>query len=132
MVLMAPHFFNEDICVQSIARAKAAYEDGQLKPGLEKYHGANTDVAFYGWNGAWLDPGFLDWNIEEFLPAITAPSLILQGADDEYGTLKQIEAAQQKCGRAPVTRVFKNCGHSPQRDQPELVLSAVSSFVAEL
>lgn len=131
LVLMSPHFFNEDICVTAIKRAKKAYEEGGLKPGLEKYHNTNTDCAFYGWNGTWLDPGFLEWNIEEFLPGIQVPTMIIQGVDDEYGTLAQVESARDKCGGVTNIMVLQDCGHSPHRDQLELVLASVSSFLAD-
>ena len=132
LALMAPHFFNEEICVEAISRAKGAYENGRLKDALRKYHGDNTDVAFYGWNGAWLDPGFMDWNLEEFLPSIRAPMLVIQGADDEYGSLKQVESARGNSGGPCTVKMVESCGHSPHRDQSEIVLAALSKFSAGL
>ncbi len=132
LVLMAPHFFNEEMNVEAITRATKAYEAGKLKAGLQKYHGPNTDCAFYGWSGAWLDPEFMAWNLEEFLPAITVPMLLIQGRDDEYGSLDHVRAAEAQSGGPVETMVLEACGHSPQRDQAELVLAKVSSFAAAL
>src|SRR5271165_5718945 len=88
LVLMAPHVFTEEPGLASIAETKRAYETGDLKPKLARYH-AHVDAAFLGWNGAWLDPGFEAWNIEGFVERWRAPALVIQGAGDQYGTLKQ-------------------------------------------
>jgi pimeloyl-ACP methyl ester carboxylesterase len=132
LALMAPHVFVEDVTLRSIEKAAASYESGDLRRALERHHGANVDVAFRGWNRAWLDPGFRSWNIEEFLPGIRVPVLLLQGQDDEYGTLRQLDAIEAGCA-APVRRVvLPDCGHAPHRDQPERTLAAMTRFVEEL
>ncbi|MCW5731309.1 MAG: alpha/beta hydrolase [Alphaproteobacteria bacterium] len=132
-VLMAPHVFNEDISVRSITAAKAAYEGGDLRSRLERWHGANVDCAFYGWNGAWLDPGFRDWNIEAYLPAIDVPLLVIQGRDDEYGTLAQVEAIRAGATRAGTERlILDHCGHSPHRDRPEETLASIAHFLGRI
>ena len=92
LALIAPHFIVEDISVKSIAEIKTTYETTDLRAKLARWH-KDVDNAFYGWNGAWLDPQFRKWNITEFLAYIRVPVLIVQGADDQYGTVKQIEAA---------------------------------------
>jgi pimeloyl-ACP methyl ester carboxylesterase len=79
LVLMAPHFFTEDMGIASIAEARTAFETTNLRERLQKYHGDNVDCAFWGWNRAWLDPEFRNWDLREFLPRITVPVLILQG-----------------------------------------------------
>ncbi|NNE22148.1 MAG: alpha/beta hydrolase [Rhizobiales bacterium] len=132
LVLMAPHFFVEDISLKSIIAARKLYDQGDLRRGLEKYHGLNTDEAFNGWNGAWLNPEFREWNITSCLAAIKAPVLGLQGADDEYGTSAQLEAMKQHCTAAVETHMLARCGHSPHRDQPEMSLKVIAKFVAQL
>jgi pimeloyl-ACP methyl ester carboxylesterase len=130
LVLEAPHVFVEDVSVKSIAAAADAYRDGDLRERLARRHGENVDGAFWGWNRAWLDPGFRSWNIEEFLPRVRVPSLVIQGADDPYGTLAQVDAIERKSG-GPVERlVLSPCGHAPHRDQPDATLEAVARFVA--
>ena len=91
-MLIAPHFFTEDVGIASIAEARKAYETGDLRARLARWH-ADVDNAFKGWNGAWLDPEFRKWDITEFLAYIRVPMLIVQGEDDQYGTVKQIEVA---------------------------------------
>jgi pimeloyl-ACP methyl ester carboxylesterase len=131
LLLEAPHVFCEEITVRSIAKAGDDYLHGDLKARLARYHGANVECAFRGWNRAWLDPGFLDWNIEGYLPAVTVPALVVQGADDPYGTLRQVDAIERKSG-GPVRRlVLDRCGHSPHRDRRESTLEAMASFVRE-
>lgn len=132
LVLIAPHFFVEGISVNSIAAAKEAYDKGDLKPRLAKYHGGNVDNAFRGWNEAWLDPKFRDWNIEEYIATIRVPMLVIQGAQDEYGTLAQLAAAERE-SYCPVEKaVLQNCGHAPHVAQPEATQKAIGDFVHRL
>src|SRR5882757_884826 len=90
LALIAPHFIVEDISVASIAEIRTAYETTNLKEKLARWH-SDVDNAFHGWNGAWLDPEFRDWDISDYLAYIRVPVAILQGADDQYGTMRQIE-----------------------------------------
>lgn len=128
IVVIAPHVFVEDISVASIAKAKVAYETTNLREKLAKYHD-DVDGAFWGWNGAWLDPAFRTWNIEEYLPRITCPILVVQGANDEYGTLAQVEAIQDKAGGIVDTEIVPDAGHSPFRDDPDRVHARIAAFV---
>jgi len=132
LVLEAPHVFVEDVSVQSIAAAAEAYRATDLRARLSRQHGDNVDGAFRGWNGAWLDPGFRAWNIEEYLPRVKVPSLVIQGEDDPYGTLAQVDAIETRSG-GPVSRlVLPSCGHAPHKDQPEATIEAVARFVRSL
>ncbi|HXH03670.1 MAG TPA: alpha/beta hydrolase [Candidatus Competibacteraceae bacterium] len=131
LALMAPHVFNEELCVGSIRLAKEAYEQGRLRQQLARYHGDNVDCAFWGWNRAWLDPGFWHWNIEEYLPGIAVPVLLIQGENDEYGTLRQVEAIRDRVSGPVEILMLPNCGHSPHRDQPEATLEAITRFVGQ-
>nr|MDQ3805993.1 alpha/beta hydrolase [Acidobacteriota bacterium] len=129
LVLEAPHVFVEDISVESIARAGENFARGTLRRALERHHGANVECAFWGWNRVWLDPDFRSWNIEGYLPNVRVPVLVIQGDDDEYGTLQQVESIRRGC-RAPVrTLILPDCGHSPHRESPQLTLEAVASFL---
>jgi pimeloyl-ACP methyl ester carboxylesterase len=132
LVLLAPHVFVEDISVASIAKAKIAYEEGDLRARLARHHGENVDGAFRGWNDAWLDPRFRAWNIEEYLPRIRVPTLVVQGEADEYGTLAQVDAIEARSSGRVVRCVLAGAGHSPQRDRPEETLAAIAQFFAEL
>lgn len=129
LVLMAAHVFNEPICVAAIEAAKHAYRHGELRDKLCKYHGDNVDIAFWGWNQAWLDPKFLHWNLESYLPAVNVPALVLQGRGDEYGTAAQVEAIAGQIGGPVEVCWLDDCGHSPHRDQPQLTTEAIVKFV---
>jgi pimeloyl-ACP methyl ester carboxylesterase len=131
LVLIAPHFFTEDPGIASIVEAKKAYETGDLRARLSQWH-ADVDNAFKGWNGAWLDPDFRKWDITEFLAYVRVPLLIVQGADDQYGTVKQIEVAQEECYCPVEVALLPNARHSPQREAPEPTLKAISEFVLRL
>lgn len=129
LVLEAPHVFCEELSVRSIAAAAERFRRGGLRRALERHHGTNVEAAFWGWNRAWLDPAFRDWTIEEFLPGVEVPTLVIQGQDDEYGTLRQLDAIGAGC-RGPVERlVLADCGHSPHRDQPGRTLAASAEFI---
>ncbi len=112
---MAPHVVVEDMTVAEIAKAKVAYETTDLRAKLARWH-ADPDNAFYGWNGAWLDPDFPRWDITACLPAITASVQIIQGLDDQYGTLEQVRLIEQGC-KGPVEPVLlPGVRHSPHRE----------------
>ena len=129
LVLLAPHVFVEEMGLRSIAAATEAFTGGDLRRRLERHHGANVDCAFWGWNRVWLDPAFRSWNIEEFLPRIQSPVLLIQGEDDRYGTLRQLEAIANGCA-GPVERlVLPGCAHSPHREQPERTFEAAVAFL---
>jgi len=128
LVLIAPHFFTEDPGIASIAEAKQGYETGDLREKLARWH-ADVDNAFRGWNGAWLDPDFRKWDITGELAYIRVPVLIVQGADDQYGTVRQIEAAQEECYCPVEVTLLPGVRHSPQREAPEATLKAIAEFV---
>ena len=117
IAMIAPHFIVEDISVASIAKIKTAYEALGLKAKLARWH-RDVDNAFYGWNGAWLDPAFRNWDISEYLAYIRVPIAILQGVDDEYGTMRQIEIAQEECYCPVDVTVIPGAGHAPHREAP--------------
>ncbi len=126
-IVLAPHIVVEDLSVASIARARTAYLETDLRARLAKYHD-DPDSAFWGWNDIWLHPPFRDWSIESEIGAIACPLLALQGLDDEYGTLEQIRGIAR---RLPQTELLElpGCGHSPQRDQPARVIAAATGFI---
>lgn len=131
VVAEAPHVFVEDISVRSIAQAKAAFEAAYLRERLARYH-TDVDKTFYGWNDIWLSPAFRAWNIEESVRKIRVPLLLIQGADDEYGTAAQLDAIREGAKDSRVdTLCLADCGHSPHRDRPDLVLPAIAAFVKD-
>ena len=128
LVAMAPHVFVEDISIQGIAAAKRAFETTDLPQKLARHH-RDPVKTFYGWNDVWLAPAFRGWNIEGFLPAIKCPLLAIQGQDDEYGSMAQVDAiARQVSGPVEVLKL-EHCAHSPHQDQPEIVAKAIVEFV---
>jgi pimeloyl-ACP methyl ester carboxylesterase len=132
VVAMAPHVFVEDVTIASIARARDAYRSTDLRARLLRHHGDNVDCAFLGWSGAWLDPAFRSWNIEAEIEKVACPMLLVQGEDDEYGTLAQLTSIARHA-RVPVTTcILARCGHSPQRDRPEATLEAIGAFTGAL
>lgn len=131
LVLIAPHFFTEDSGIRSIAEARKAYDSGDLRAKLARWH-ADVDNAFRGWNGAWLDPDFRNWNITEFLAYIRVPVLIVQGEDDQYGTVTQIEMAKRECYCPVEVALLPGARHSPQREAPQPTLKAITEFVARV
>lgn len=132
IVTIAAHVFCETVCVEGIAKTEAEYEAGPLKEALARYHNGNVDCAFHGWAGAWQDPEFRNWNIENILPGITVPGLIIQGRQDEYGTLEQVDRIVAGIGPLAVQRIIENCGHSPHREQADELVQSVATFVQQL
>jgi len=131
VAVMAPHVFIEDICVDSIQKATNQFQTSDLAERLGKYH-RNARKTFHLWADAWLDPEFKKWNIEEYLPRIKCPVLAIQGEDDEYGTMAQLDAIAAQVGGPCELLKLPGCGHSPHKDQPEKVLKALEGFVRAL
>ena len=131
LILIAPHFFTEPIGLAEIARAKQAFETGDLKQRLSRHH-TDEDGAFLGWADAWLDPGFADWNVADSIDYLRIPALVVQGREDQYGTLAQVSEIETR-SYAPVdTLILDDCRHAPHQDRPGDVLNAVGEFVARL
>ena len=130
LVLMAPHFFTEDMGIEAIREAREAYMTGDLRRKLARWHD-NVDAAFHTWNDVWLSPAFRDWDITEELAYIRVPILIVQGQDDRYGTLRHVQVAQREC-YCPVEAALLPVGHSPHREAPEATLRVISEFVNRL
>ena len=128
VALMAPHVFTEEVGLASIAEAQRAYEQGDLKRKLARWH-ENVDCAFYGWNGAWLDPGFRRWNLEEFLAPIRIPLQVIQGKADQYGTMEQVHAIARGAAGPVETTIIPDIGHSPYREAPDATLAAMTTFL---
>lgn len=132
LVLEAPHVFVEDVSVASIAAIGEAYRDTDLRARLARHHGGNVDCAFHGWNGVWLDPEFRAWNIEDCLPRVAVPVLVVQGEADEYGTVAQVEAIRRQAAGPVETVILPGVGHSPHRDAPDATLEAMARFVGRV
>ena len=131
LVLEAPHVFVESICLESITRIARAYETTRLRERLARYHLGNTDSMFQTWTDVWLRPEFRQWNIEEYLPAIESPVLVVQGEDDKLGTVRQVDAVVAQVSGPAKSLVLARCGHSPHSDQPDEVLEAAGRFVRQ-
>jgi pimeloyl-ACP methyl ester carboxylesterase len=131
LALMAPHFFTEDMGIAEIARAKAAFEAGPLRAKLARLH-ADPDNAFYTWCGPWLDPEFRKWDLTDALAHIRVPILIVQGENDQYGTVRQVEVAQQECYCPVEVALLPDTRHAPHREAPEATLRAIADFANRL
>lgn len=127
VVVMAPHEFIEPETLAGIRAAREIWQTTDWPQKLARYH-QNAPQVFADWNDCWLSPPFADWNIEAYLPAIRCPLLAIQGENDEYATMRQIEVIAEKVPGAELLKL-PNCGHSPQRDQPAAVLAAIQFFI---
>jgi pimeloyl-ACP methyl ester carboxylesterase len=131
LVLIAPHFFVEDVTIASIEAARKAYEQGDLRTRLGRHHD-DVDAAFRGWAGAWLDPGFRSWDITDHLAYIRAPILLLQGDADPYGTPAQLRAAEDNTYCPLQCVLFAGLGHAPHQEDPAATIAAIREFVEHL
>jgi pimeloyl-ACP methyl ester carboxylesterase len=130
VVAMAPHVFIEPLCLRSIDKAAEAFETTEFGVKLARYH-RDARKTFYGWADVWLDPGFRGWDIRgKYLPGIRCPVLAIQGFDDRYGTMAQLDELA-KATKAELHKL-EQCGHSPFRDQPEKTLAAVADFIRRI
>jgi pimeloyl-ACP methyl ester carboxylesterase len=128
VVMIAAHFFVEDLNIASIADIKAAYEQGELRQRLARYH-RDVDVAFRGWNDAWLDPRFRAFDITEQVARIQVPVLALQGADDPYGSAEQLRVLERMATCPVETRLIAGARHAPHLEARDATLAAIVGFV---
>ena len=127
-IVMAPHLWVEDISLRSIEAAKAAFEHGELRSKLARFHD-DVDGAFWQWNDVWLSDAFRSFDIRNECQRITSPVLAMQGVDDIYGSLRHIEELHTQ---GTVRReVLQHCGHSPYKDQPQLSLELITDFLKD-
>ena len=127
IVSIAAHVMFEDFNRQGIARARQRFVDGPLREVLRRQHGDHTDDTMFGWADAWLRAG--EWDMRASLHAITCPVLVIQGRDDEFGTIEQVDAIAQGVGGPVETLVLDHCGHAPHREKRKEVLAAVTRFI---
>jgi len=131
LILMAPHFFAENVALAAIAEAHVIYETGDMAKRMAKYH-RNPDHTFYGWNDSWLQPDFKNWNVADVIDYLRIPVLAIQGNNDEYGTYAQIAELEQR-SYAPVEVVMLDtCHHAPHLDQPDKTAAAIADFLTRL
>ena len=131
VVLIAPHFFAEQISIDAITRAGDEYRDGTLKQKLARYHN-DVNAAFYGWHDAWLSEEFKHWNVTEVIDYFRVPVLGIQGVDDQYGTLAQLQEIRSRCYSPFDELLLTNCGHSPHIEQPQQTLESITGFCQRL
>lgn len=133
LVVMAPHCFVEDVSIRSIEAARVAFETTDLPARLARYH-RDPRRTFFGWNDIWLHPEFRCWNIEDCLAHVRCPILAIQGMDDEYGTMEQIDVIAARATASPGVELLRlaDCRHSPHRDQTLAVIEAISRFADRL
>jgi pimeloyl-ACP methyl ester carboxylesterase len=128
LMLIAPHFFTEPAGLVEIANTKTLYESTDLRARLARHH-ADVDAAFRGWNDAWLDPKFAtDFDLTDALAYIRVPILVIQGADDRYGTLAQVRVVEDECYCPVDTLILPGCGHAPHREKPQETLASAAAF----
>lgn len=130
LVLLAPHVFVESLTVAAIRETRESYLHGGLRERMTKHHD-DDDAAFWGWCDMWLDPEFLAWNLEADAALVDAPTLLIQGEEDPYGTLEQLDRIEAQL-RGPATRLLVGGGHSPHLDATDEVVGAVAGFAAGL
>ena len=130
LALMAPHVVVEDVTVEAIRGTRREFEEGELRARMARHHD-DPDAAFRGWCDVWLDPAFRAWSLEADAEAVSAPTLLIQGADDPYGSLDQLDRIEARV-RGPVARLVVPGGHSPHLEQPDAVVAAIAEFAAGL
>lgn len=132
VITEAAHIFVEDLTIDGIRKAVEAFTTANLKDKLARYHQENTETVFHRWADRWLSPKFYNWNIEEYLPRITCPLLVIQGENDEYGTAAQVERIVSQVSGPVKSLRIPNCGHAPHFQAQETVLAEITAFINTL
>lgn len=132
VITEAAHVFFEDKTFPAQLKARESYEKGTLRQKLEKYHGSNTECAFLGWNNTWMSLEFADWDLREYLSNIKVPMLVIQGEDDEYGTVAQVSAIKERMISDLEVLMIPECGHSPHQEQEKITFQAMVGFIKKM
>ena len=128
LVLMAPHFIVEDVTAAAIVEVRQAFDTTELRARLARYHD-DIDATVHGWTDVWLKGDFRSWDLTEDLAHIRVPVLIIQGGDDHFGTIRQVEIAQEECYCPVETLMLPGVRHVPYREDAEKTLAAIVDFV---
>jgi pimeloyl-ACP methyl ester carboxylesterase len=129
--LIAPHVVVEEESIAAITAVRQEFASTDLRDRMAKYH-RDPVATFWGWNDAWLSPAFRDWNLGEFLPGISSPTLLVQGEDDQFGTLAQLDSIERQVSGPTRRLVLSESGHSPHLVQPDIVTEAVIDFLTTI
>jgi pimeloyl-ACP methyl ester carboxylesterase len=132
VITEAAHVFVEDVTINGILQAVELYETTDLRNRLRQFHKDNTDQVFRAWADTWLAPWFRTWNIEEFLPHITCPLLVIQGEEDKYGTKAQMESIIKQVNGPVEGLMIPNCGHVPHHQARERILDEIIRFIRSI
>lgn len=132
LITEAAHVFVEEITLEGIKAALEVYRNTDLKEKLKRYHGDNTKSIFRAWHETWLQPEFKSWNIEDCLPKITCPVLVIQGEDDQYGTAAQVEAITKQITGQSKSLLIPNCAHIPHKEATDRVVEEMTEFILNL
>ena len=130
VVAIAPHVFVEELGLAEIRKARTAFETADLRERMARHH-RDPDAAFHGWNDVWLHPDFPRWSIEDDLADVACPLLLIQGTEDQYGTLEQLDRIEAAVA-GPVERLHLACRHAPHLEAPEATLAATAGFIGHL
>lgn len=129
IIVEGVHVFVEEVTLIGIREAVNSYQTSDLKSKLERYHGNKTDELFWAWTKTWTNEKFRNWNIDNFLPLINCPSMVIQGENDEFGTLEQVEKTVMQTTGHSTKLILSNIGHNPHKEIPELILGKSSEFI---
>jgi len=132
VITEAPHIFVEKITLRGIQKVKENYLKGKLREKLIPYHGSKTDDVFHAWANTWLNEDFQNWSIESDLSQISCPCLIIQGENDEFGSLRQVEGIEEGVQGETLKEIIKNIGHTPHKEDRDLTLKVSTNFISNL
>jgi pimeloyl-ACP methyl ester carboxylesterase len=130
VIALAPHVFVEPEAISGIVATANAWCDTRMREKLASFHN-DVDSVFAGWRDIWLSADFRGWNIERFLPVIQCPVLAIQGEEEGYGTMAQLDRIAAAVKNLQQLRLSP-CGHSPHRDQPEQVIASTREFATAI
>ncbi len=133
IIVEAPHVFLEDVTVESIRGLMEQYEHGDLRLKLARHQGENVDCAFRGFAETWLVPeNAASWNILDYVEKIRVPTLVFQGENDQYATVRQVEAIEDAAPGFVESAIVQHCGHHPHFEATDLVLERSTRFIRKL
>lgn len=132
IITEGPHIFVEDLTRKGVSDALEAFNTTDLKERLQKYHGDNTEDLMAAFTKIWLSEKYRPWTMEPSLPRIECPVLVIQGEEDEYGTMNQVNRVLELVSGKAEKFVVPSVGHTVHKEAAEVTLKRATSFIKEL
>lgn len=132
LITVSAQAFVEDRTLDGIRAARDNFaQPGQLER-LVRHHGDKARWVLSAWIDTWLAPDFADWSLDEILPQVRCPTLVVHGSEDEFGSAHHPRRIAAGVSGPATLHLLDGVGHVPHREQPERLLALFAQWLASM